>query len=243
MLRAILIAHLGLLTWVASGQSFEVASVKVSKSIVGHDGQITTDPGRFAARNATLKRLIFEAWQLPYAQIRGGPAWLDTDEFDIEAKAETPANLTELRLMLRTLLVERFKLATRIETKESRIYALLVDKGGPRLPGEKGDSHVSEFHGTLSEFANVLAIKLSIPMVSDPTVISRASGPPIPVVNQTGIQGEYNINLDIKPDPGADSFTVWQRALKEQLGLRLESRKGPVDVLVVEHAERVPSGN
>jgi uncharacterized protein (TIGR03435 family) len=144
--------------------------------------------------------------------------------------------------MLRTLLVDRFKLATRILSKDSRFYALTVDKDGAKLPGA-GGPHAWGFHGTLSEFANVLAIQLTIPMVSDPTVISRATGPPIPVVNQTGIQGEFNISVDLKPDQGTDAFTVWQRALKEQLGLRLESRKGPVDVLVIEHAERIPSGN
>src|ERR1700733_1586933 len=78
--------------------SFEVASVKPSKAVVGHDGNIKTDPGRFIATNATLLRLIFEAYQVPYSQITGGPAWLKTSEFDIDAKAEGPVGLEQLRL-------------------------------------------------------------------------------------------------------------------------------------------------
>jgi uncharacterized protein (TIGR03435 family) len=63
------------------------------------------------------------------------------------------------------------------------------------------------------------------------------------VVDKTGIEGVYDITLDLKPDPGGDPFTVWQRALQEQLGLKLESQKAPVEMLVIDHAERVPTEN
>ena len=227
--------------------AFEVASVKPSKAVVGHDGNIRTDAGRFIATNATLLRLIFEAYQVPYSQITGGPVWLNTDEFDIDAKAESPAGLEQLRLMLRALLTDRFKLAVRTETRERRVYALVVGKDGPRLSGAKdGDgSRLWRFHGRLSEFANILAVQLTIPMSSnqDPTIPSRATGAPVPVVDKTGIEGVYDIRLDINTDRGNDAFAVWQRALQEQLGLKLESQKAAVAVLVIDHAERIPAGN
>ena len=237
----------------ASGQSapnplaFEVASVKSSKAIVGHDGNIKTGPGRFVASNATLLRLIFEAYQIPYAQIAGGPAWLKISEFDIDAKAESSVGLEQLRLMLRALLADRFKLSVRAESAERRVYALVVGKDGPRLNGakEEAGSRLWRFHGRLSEFANVLAIQLTIPMLSnqDPSVPSRASGAPVPVIDKTGIDGVYDIALDINTDRGGDAFAVWQRALQEQLGLKLEAQKAAVEVLVIDHVERIPTGN
>jgi uncharacterized protein (TIGR03435 family) len=225
--------------------AFEVASVKVSKSVVGHDGTITIDPGRLIVRNATLKRLIFEAYRVPYSQIAGGPSWLNSDEYDIEAKAESPASSEQIRLMLRTLLTDRFKLAVRSEMKERRVYALVVGKDGPRLHAAKeGEtSRLWRFHGDLSKFADVLSTQLTIPLLDDPATPSHASGAPMPVVNKTGIEGVYDISVDIKPDQGGDTFTVWQRALQEQLGLNLESQKAPVEILVIDHAEKIPIGN
>ncbi len=229
----------------ADAPSFEVASVKASKVVAGRDGNITTDPGRFVARNATLKRLIFEAWQVPYSQITGGPAWLNTDEYDIEAKADSPASLSQLRLMLRALLIARFKLEIRTEQRESRVYALVITKNGPKLPQTANGNETAswKFHGDMSEFSNVLAIQLTIPLLDDPGTPSRARGAPIPVVNRTGIEGVYDIGLRLRPDQGTDPFTIWQRALEDQLGLRLESQKAMIDVLVIAHAERVPTGN
>jgi len=80
-------------------------------------------------------------------------------------------------------------------------------------------------------------------VIDDPSTPSHATGDPIPVINKTGIAGIYDIGVDIKPDAGADTFTIWQRALRDQLGLKLESQKGAVAYLVVGHADRVPSGN
>ena len=227
--------------------AFEVASVKPSKAVVGHDGNIKTDPGRFIATNATLLRFIFEAYQVPYPQITGGPSWLNTDEFDIDAKAESPVGSEQLRLMLRQLLIDRFKLSVRTELVDRRVYALVVGKDGPRLNGAKdvAGSRAWRFHGRLSEFANILAVQLTIPMSSnqDPAIPSRATGAPVPVVDKTGIDGVYDIRLDINTDRGGDAFTVWQRALQDQLGLKLESQKAAIQVLVIDHVERIPALN
>lgn len=225
--------------------AFEVASVKPSRTVVGHDGDVTFEPDRIRVRNTTLKRLIFEAYRVPYSQITGGPPWLDSNEYDIDAKAASPVGTEQLRLMLRTLLADRLKLAVRSESKERRVYVLTVGKDGPRLHGSRSekDAHRWSFHGDLSQFAGILAVQLTIPFLDDPTTPSHARGAPIPVLDKTGIAGVYDISLDIKPEPGADAFAVWQRALQEQLGLKLESQKAPVEILIVDHVEKVPTEN
>lgn len=231
----------------ANPPAFEVASVKPSKANLGQDGSITTGPDRFTARNVTLKRLVYEAWQVPYSQIVGGPGWFGKDECDIDAKAESPANMQQLRAMLQTLLIDRFKLAVRHETKEGKVYVLEVAKGGPKLGGASaGDSSSMNvrFHGNLSEFADYVSIGLTIPPLSNnPAIPSIASGPAVPAVNRTGIDGTYDLHVTLKPDQGADTFTTWQRALEEQLGLKLESSHAPVEFLVIEHAEKVAGEN
>lgn len=223
-----------------SPPEFEVASVNLSQSRVGHDGTVTTSPKRFTARNATMKRLIFEAWQIPYSQITNGPAWLDTDEFDIEAETENPVTPDQLRTMLRALLADRFRLKVRSEMKDRLAYVLAIDKGGPRLNGSVGRWR---FHGDMSRFAGVLALQLTMSLHDDPTVPSHATVTGIPVIDKTGLDGVYDIAVDIQPDPGADTFTVWQRALQEQLGLKLQYGKTAVEFLTIDHVERSPGAN
>lgn len=221
--------------------TFEAASVRPSKAITGHDGSVTTDPGRLIAKNATLKRLIFEAYRVPYSQITGGPAWLNSDEYDIDAKSETPATPEQLQTMLRTLLTERFGLTVHTERKERSVFTLAIAKGGARL--HSNPSHSWRFHGDLAKFADILAIQLTIPISSDPATPTRASGSPAPVLNKTGLEGTYDLSLDLKTDPAADSVTIWQRALQEQLGLKLSSTKAQIPILVIDHASKLPSPN
>jgi len=245
MFRTTTLAVLAIAAAMGQTPAFEVASVRLSQSIVGRDGNVVMNPGVFTARNTTLKRLIFEAYQVPYSQITGGPGWLDTSEYEVEAKAADRASVEQLRLMLRTLLASRLKLTLHRETVERRVYELAPGKGGARLGAtdQKTGPGTFQFHGGLDEFANVLAVQLTIPMVDDPTTPSRARGNAVPVVNKTGIQGEFDISLEIKPEGGADAFTIWQRALQEQLGLTLVARKGPVEILVIDHAEKTPTDN
>jgi uncharacterized protein (TIGR03435 family) len=225
--------------------SFDSASVKVSQSSIGHEGTITTGPEQLTARNVTLKRLVYEAWQAPYDRLTGGAEWVSTEEYDIDAKAPHPVSSSELRQMLRTLLANRFKLMVRTEKRKSRVYTLLVGKGGAKLHGPVGEDMpgVWRFHGDLNQFADVLALKLTIPLVADPAVPSVAQGTPVPVVNKTGIEGVFDLALPMSLDARKDPFTFWQRTLQEQLGLRLEPGREPVEFFLIEHAERVPSEN
>lgn len=241
---------LALLAAVAFAQTFDVASVKPSPRAVGKDnrGALVFEPTRVATRNISLKALIVEAYRVQPFQVTGGAGWLDLDEFDIDARAANASTRAQFDAMLQALLAERFHLVLHRETKELRVYMLLVDKGGPKLHPTTGEPRPStspqNFHGDMRQFANLISIQLSIPTIDDPTRPAIASGPPVPVVDKTGIEGNYDISVDLPPrDLGGDSFTRWQRALQDQLGLKLENQKAPVEVLVVERADRVPSGN
>lgn len=181
-----------------------------------------------------------EAYRLQMRQVIG-PGWLDQNEYDLQARADHSVGREQLDLMLRTLLVERFDLKQHRETREMRVYELTSDRGGPaNHPVKKGEVH---FHGNMRQFADFLAVQLSIPqMPEDPTQPARAGGPSVPVLDKTGLTETYDFGVDIKPEPGADGFTLWQRALP-QLGLKLESRRGPVEIIVIDSAAKTPAAN
>ncbi|MGA3017023.1 MAG: TIGR03435 family protein [Bryobacteraceae bacterium] len=238
----------------AAAPAFEVATVQLSDPMAARSGKagITIDPRRLSARRVSLKELIFEAYNVPYYQISGGPSWLDSEEYDIDAKAESPAGRDQMRLMLRTLLADRFKLAIHRESKEMRVYALTVGKNGPLIhaikdgetaPTEQFQAGVQHYHGDMPQFAGLLSIWLSIPILEDPSTPSRSNGPLIPVLDKTGLKGTYNIDIDVKPEPDGDSITAWQRALQQQLGLKLEAQKAPIEIIVIDHAEKTPARN
>ncbi len=95
----------------------------------------------------------------------------------------------------------------------------------------------------MRQFADLLALQLTIPSSDDPGRPARASGPPVPVLDKTGLDGIYDFDVDIKPELGSHMFTLWQRVLQDKMGLRLESRRGEVSVLVVDDARKVPSAD
>lgn len=224
--------------------AFEVASLKPSPRAAGKDarGEVVFAPNGLRARNVSLAALICAAWSVEPSQV-SGPGWLDLDEFDLDARSAAPVPADRSRLMLRALLAERFRLVLRRETKEISAFTLVIDKGGPKLqprsdaappPGRRG------FHGDMRQFANLLSVQLSIPATNDPTRPAVAAGPPVPVVDRTGLPGVYDFDFEFKPD-GSDPLTLWQRILRDQLGLRLDRRKIEAVLLVVEHADRTPA--
>lgn len=218
------------------GQTFEVASVKLSSLDANSSSGINTGHGRLDAHNVTLKRCIMGAYGIGPHQISGGPDWLDLDRFDILAKADQPIDDDgALMAMLRTLLAERFKLAIRRETRPMTAFVLQVAKNGPKMekpaPGESGTNTtnnntgvtVDAHHTNMDALARVLARSLDLP-----------------VVNGTGLEGIFNFKLHWVPDnapPAMEGVSILT-AVQEQLGLRLRSEKTPVEVLVIEHAER-----
>lgn len=227
---------------------FEVASVKANHA--GKDfPAMHSDPGRFTATNMTVKALLAVAYGIRQDQISGGPAWTDSEGYDIAAKAEHAVGREEQQRMLQALLTDRFKLKIRRDTKDVGAYELVVAKSGPKLHRAKeGEKSFRRFGlgklglqaGTMEQFARLLS-----------GALGRT------VVDRTGIVGEYDVNLEYTPEgyhpkppepiseksshepppPDPNGPTIFA-ALQEQLGLKLESRKAPGEVLIVEHAER-----
>jgi uncharacterized protein (TIGR03435 family) len=227
----------------ALGQSFEVASIRRSAFQSG-DGEgsrreaIETSPDSLIMRNVTLRSCLSWAYGVQDFQVIG----LDLRErYDITAKAASPVTTSELRAMLGLLLAERFKLAFHRESKSLSAYALTVTKRGAKLreskeegPGilEPGAARLTAQHASMAEFAGRLAVGLRMP-----------------VVDKTGMPGRYDFILDLMPyfpeakGPDVDFAGMIIAALPDQLGLTLESRKEPIEILVVDHVEKTPSEN
>jgi uncharacterized protein (TIGR03435 family) len=254
--------------------SFEVASVKSNKSGDPGSPSMILPGGRFKATNNSVRALILNAygiWTTP-SLLQGGPAWIDSDRYDIDAKAAAntiPAGTSnrvlweKTRLMLQTLLADRFKLSIRRETKEMPTYQLVVAKNGAKLQKTDADCDVSytTCHGFSGGPWHLSGS--GVDMYDLALILSSYSDRP--VIDRTGIEGLFDLKLQWNPHwprvPAADdsprSPAVEARegprsdpssipplfdALEQQLGLRLESHKGPVEVYVVDHMER-PSEN
>ena len=239
--------------------SFDVASVKPSDPDIGKTLVGTQRGGRFVATNASLKMLIGFAYDLRNDQISGGPNWLDSAKYDIEAKADSttpippgPAGAPQMRLRAQSLLADRFKLVVHRETREEPVYELTVAKGGSKLK-EVAD-RPGQQRGIRSARRGQLA-GISAPLPSLMKVLSDELGRA--VIDKTGLRGEfYDFTLSWAPsvssdlagladapatpsDPSGPSIFT---AVQDQLGLKLESRKGPVEILVIDHAEK-PDAN
>jgi uncharacterized protein (TIGR03435 family) len=221
---------------------FEVASVKLTqhgRTVEGssHSTVGNTDQGSFSATNATLQMLLVWAYDVKDYQI-SGPDWLNSEDarYDITAKSPAGVPSRQMPAMLQSLLVERFKLALHRETRTLPIYELVIAKSGPKIHEVASDGHsnstrmgegrLTATHVTMTD----LAVQLS-------RHLGRA------VIDQTGLKGAFDFTLDYAADDADTSRPSIFTALQEQLGLRLEATKGPVEVLVVDRAERIPTEN
>ena len=221
--------------------TFEVASVRLSLPNAGYTSISTTYPtNRFTATNAALRLLIAVAFGVDGNNMSGGPGWLDSEYCDITAKAgDTGLTREQMQPLLQHLLEQRFHLTTHHEKKEVLGYGLVVAKGGPKLQANKGAPQLGYI------FSNEIRIQ-NAPVN---TLASTLAGPMRrPVVDKTGIEGMYDFDLKYAPENApsnsADSnlpdiFT----AVQEQLGLKLEPQKVPVEILVIDHVERTPTEN
>jgi uncharacterized protein (TIGR03435 family) len=210
---------------------FEVASIKPHKPDPTGSAGMSAQHGRLNFINVTLKNLIMSAYSLHEFQISGGPAWIDSERYDLVAKAENDAGGKELWMMVRPLLAERFKLAVHTDTKDVPVYDLVVGKRGSKLHPAAADDQGQRAGGGLFIADRIWMSVFSFILSS---FVDR------PVLDKTGLDGDFAVKLEWAPrDPdGLSIFT----ALEEQLGLKLEPRKGPVEILVIDHVER-PSEN
>ncbi len=236
-----------LLLWsgavLAQSPQFEVASVKRAED-GGPAGDIPRNmdpsPGHFAMRNVPLRFALEWAYDLKDWEI-SGPEWIKADErFDIVAKAPGPATDDQMRPMLQALLIERLQMKVHRETRDLNCYVLIPGKGEPKVKQSASDEpqRISGGAGGAS-FQNFPLSRLTF-------LLSRRLDRP--VLDQSGLKGNFNYTVDISglpgpqgvTDPAAPSiFTTVQR----DLGLKLEARKEPISVLVVDQANKVPAAN
>ena len=221
--------------------AFEVASIKPTRSEPGSLSALNTEIGRVTARNVTLKRCVRGAYDVPENQVLGGPKWAEEDRYDIDAKAPGPAGDHDMMIMMRALLAERFKLVFHRETRPLNGYALVTAKGGltakhsaPGTPsiGNSTRQSIDATGCSMGRLAQKLAELLHLP-----------------VADLTAIDGDFDFHLEWTHEnlmakaaeaatPGLSIFD----ALQEHLGLKLEPRKVPTPVLVIDSAEK-PSEN
>jgi uncharacterized protein (TIGR03435 family) len=276
MIRRVLTANL--LVGLACGQSapapltFEVASIKPSSERADRRMLRFMPGGGLQVSGMTLKSLITFAYDVRDFQITVGPGWINSEPFDIEAKSDrntsdnaTPdemRNMTDaqmkttaeqMRLKLQALLADRFQLTLHHETKEQPVYALVIGKNGSKLQESQmkaGERRRMMRMGRSELNAEGVAIDMLTHTLSN--VLGR------PVIDRTGLKGNYDFKLQWTPDPGQSGglggppppgveappppdpngpsiFT----AVQEQLGLRLESQKGPVDLIVIDRVEKL----
>jgi uncharacterized protein (TIGR03435 family) len=214
--------------------TFEVASVKRSAGD-GTAGGVRPQPNGITATDASLLLLLRIAYNVQDYQIVG-PDWLAHDRYDIVARAAVPvAGEQVLQQMLQSLLAERFKLVVRREQQPRPAYALAVSEAGSRLRRSQDSSGGGSTTSDIGRWSFT-----ATPMPALARRLSQLLREP--VIDVTGLEGTYDFTLQWQQDdsvPGASLFT----AVQEQLGLTLERRRMPVDVLVVERVERAPVGN
>lgn len=215
---------------------FEIASIKLNTSADGHSSSHISN-GELMLRNVSLKDCIELAYHVTGARL-SGPDWLSSTSFDIIAKPPSGSPHDVYRLMTQALLADRFKLAIHHESRILPAFALVVAKNGPKLEkGEPGGAHVSSKKTnltgrgmTMADLAEFLSGRV------DRTVVDK-----------TALDGVFDLHLEWSPDEKLTDDKAARpsifTALQEQLGLKLQAEKLPLDVVVVDHIERLPTEN
>ena len=240
-----------LLVGQATGKpAFEVSTVKPNVS-KGLDATTRVDPGgRFRVVNAPVFWLIAGAYAtiqgpLRPSQIAGAPGWLQSDRYDINAQAADAAALpidatvVTMRPFLQSLLEDRFKLRTHFETRQLPIYALVRAKPagplGPRLTVSSVDCVKNP---TMCGFSGGPGHAKGTALTNEKLLQMMALATDRVVIDRTGLTGKFDIELEWSPDQTVTDKPSIFTAVQEQLGLKLEATRGPVDVLVIDHIER-----
>jgi uncharacterized protein (TIGR03435 family) len=187
------------------------------------------DATHFITEQYPVRTVITSAFNIELWALKGAPDWTASEGYNITATMPAGTSNDDLRAMIRRLLGERCKLVTHRETKETSVYALVVAKGGPKLKAtaegtkygvQRRAGHLETHRTSIANFVRSLG------------ELDR------PILDMTGIQGQFDITLDWSAETGPSIFT----AIEEQSGLRLEARKVPIEYVVIDSIER-PSGN
>jgi uncharacterized protein (TIGR03435 family) len=210
--------------------------------------QFTYSGGRFKASATTLKYLLEWAYGIQPSQHSSGPPWMETDRYDIVAKAEGNPTDDQMKLMARTLIADRFKLEAHHERKELSVLVISLGKSAPKLfPPKDDEVHAIRVAPQMGPDQKVLsyrviATRFSLTQLTD--TFARQLGRVI--VNQTGLNGDFDFTIDLTPDqngPNPLDASLIVTAMREQLGLALKSQTIPVDFLVIDGAQKVIAGN
>jgi uncharacterized protein (TIGR03435 family) len=234
-------------------RGFEVATVKHQPGPANSIGIEALPGGRLAVEFSSLRELIQVAYSVQARQISGGPDWVRTDRYDIQAKAEgNPPREPIAGPMLQVLLEERFHLVLHRETKRLPVYELTIGRTSAKLQPSRSDSCGSTqnpcgFHGFGVDGLNRTLKMAGATMAELAEALSRSQR--TTVIDRTGLQGTFDLNIAWSvdpPSPIADSASASGpsifTALLEQLGLFLKSTRAPVEVLVIDRVEK-PSAN
>jgi uncharacterized protein (TIGR03435 family) len=235
--------------------AFEVASIKRNTS-ANEAASMTINAGRLIIRSGPLRAIIRSAFGLQAFQVVDGPNWIDTDRWDVTAKAEAGAERQPMGPMVQSLLADRFKLVAHKETRDLPVYALVFARQdhafGPKLHASSTDCQkevsavIARTGRPTSPDAPPLCgirsrsghIELNATRISPNFIRTLAPITGRSVVDKTGLTGVYDAELVWNDsEEGPSLFT----AIQEQLGLKLEAQRGPVDVLVIDHVERPTS--
>jgi uncharacterized protein (TIGR03435 family) len=228
--------------------TFEVASIRPTKP-GGRGGGIKPKPAGqgYDAQGATVRLMISLMYRMPIQHVTGGPAWLDTDQWDVETKADKAYNLDDLHTMFQNLLADEFKLKFHKETREGPVFALTVDKSGSKM---KVNESPQDFEIPLRGGPGGVTVGTRVPMEYLCYFLGQIlRNEDRQVIDRTGLAGYYDFTLTFMPDlpPGFDKANLPPEmldrpsifdALKAQLGLKLEAQKGPVEYYVIDSAEK-----
>ncbi len=232
--------------------TFEVFSIKPGAA-GAQGGGIKALPGgqEYRAQNVPVKLIISLMYKVPARQIEGGPDWLATDLWDIQAKADHSYNIDDLHTMFQNLLADEFKLRFHKETRQGPVYALLTEKTGSKM---KVNQTPEDFKIPINGAPDGTLVGVRVPMPYFCWFLGQVlQRDERPVIDRTGLAGNYDFTLSFAPElppnfprenlpPGfSDRPTIFE-ALRQQLGLRLEPQKGPVEYYVIDSAAK-PAAN
>jgi uncharacterized protein (TIGR03435 family) len=228
--------------------AFDVASIRMTASGGNREGMhqapasIRTEPGAVTLRSATFRNVVRWAYHVVDFQVTG-PDWIDQQRYDIVAKAPGGASEEQMRLMMRALLAERFKLTAHQQTKEAQAWVLSVGKGGPKFKesSTEGDSSFAADQKRMLVTVQRTGVSQLVDFLAP---ILRA-----PVVDETGLKGRYDVTIAMDkyiPDHATglgDMVSIIVNGIQQELGLKLEEKKLPLEFIVVDRAEMTPTEN